>query len=247
MVEGTPVLRPEWPAPCSVHALVTTRQGGVSVGPYESFNLGSQSGDDPMAVLANRKRLRALFKLPGPPFWLQQVHGCRVVRVPCPGEPIADAAWTDRPKVVCAVLTADCLPVLLCDRGGQVVCAVHAGWRGLAGGVLEAAIEALPVPSAEILAWLGPAIGPRAFEVGPAVRSLFIRRQPEADLAFIPSSRRQGAYLADLYELARLCLASTGVVDVYGGGLCTYHASEEYYSYRREGQTGRMVSLIWRD
>ena len=223
------------------------RQGGVSAGPYESFNLGLQSGDNPADVLVNRERLCEHFELPGPPCWIHQVHGRHVIRVPCSGEPIADGAWTDRPKVVCAVLTADCLPVLLCDRAGQVVCAVHAGWRGLADGVLEAAIDALPVLPAEVLAWLGPAIGQRAFEVGPDVRSLFIRRQPEAGLAFLPSPRRKGAYLADLYELARLRLASTGVTAVYGGGLCTYHASEKYYSYRREGQTGRMASLIWRD
>lgn len=242
-----PLLCPEWPAPSSVHALVTTRQGGVSTGLHKSLNLGLRCGDDPIAVFTNRERVRTLCELPNPPCWLRQVHGCGVVRVPQPGEPTADAAWTDRPKVVCAVLTADCLPVLLCDRGGQIVCAVHAGWRGLAAGVLEAAVKALPVPPAKVLAWLGPAIGQQAFEVAPAVRSQFIREQPNASFAFVPSPRRLGAYLADLYALARLRLASAGVGDVHGGGLCTYQGAEQYYSYRRDGQTGRMATLIWRD
>lgn len=240
-------LHPEWPAPPSVHALVTTRRGGASVGPYESLNLGSRCGDDPVAVLENRARLRAHFRLPTSPCWLRQVHGCEVIKAPRYDEPTADAVWTDQAKIVCAVLTADCLPVLLCDRRGLVVCAVHAGWRGLAAGVLEAAIKALPVAPAEVLAWLGPAIGPRAFEVGPEIRSLFVLGQPEARFAFVPSPRRRDAFLADLYELARLRLASVSVEAVYGGGWCTYESSEEYFSYRRDGQTGRMGSLIWRD
>lgn len=239
-------VHPEWPAPPVVHAAVTTRLGGVSVGPFASLNLGAFCGDDPIAVSNNRCRTAVALNLPTPPCWLTQVHGCQVVHLPRFDAPQADAAWTDRRDTVCAILTADCLPVLLCDRSGSIVAAVHAGWRGLAQGVLEAAIRAMPVRTAELLAWLGPAIGPQSFEVGREVRSLFVERQAEAASAFVPVPRRPGIFLADLYALARLRLATAGVFAVFGGDFCTFSNVQSFYSYRRDGRTGRMASMIWR-
>lgn len=233
---------PDWPAPPGVRALVTTRAGGVSAGPYASFNLATHVGDDPAAVTENRRRLRA--HLPGEPLWLAQVHGSGVVRaedaVDCAE---ADAAFTRRAGRVCAVLTADCLPVLLCNDVGTVVCAAHAGWRGLAGGVLEAALRAMGEPPERLLAWLGPAIGPRAFEVGAEVREAFLAHAPEATAAFAP--RSNGKWLADLYRLAEQRLNAAGVARVLGGGHCTFSEAERFYSFRREKTTGRMASLIW--
>jgi len=221
---------------------VTTRAGGVSLPPYDSLNLGDHVGDDPVAVVLNRQRLRAL--LPAEPRWLKQVHGTVVAKADMIVEPVeADAAVSFTAGMVCAVLTADCLPVLFCDRQGTRVAAAHAGWRGLAAGVLEAAAAAMQCPSSDILAWLGPAIGPQAFEVGEEVREAFVRDLPAAARAFTP--RQSGKWLADIYELARLRLARAGVREVYGGGLCTYSDSERFYSYRREKATGRMAALVW--
>jgi YfiH family protein len=237
---------PEWPAPAQVRGLVTTRAGGVSVAPYASLNLAHHVGDDPDAVAENRAWLMAYCRLPEPPRWLTQVHGARAVEAAeVNGDCTADASVTAMPGVVCAVLTADCLPVMLCDRSGSRVGITHAGWRGLAAGVLESAISALGCPAHEIMAWLGPAIGPEAFEVGDEVRSAFLDFDPAADLAFRRSP--WGRWLADIYALARQRLHRCGVHDVYGGEWCTYNDAERFYSYRRDGVTGRMAALIWRE
>jgi len=234
---------PDWPAPANVHALVTTRHGGVSVTPYASLNLGDHVGDDPAAVAANRSKLQA--SLPAEPVWLKQVHGRGIVDADhAMGVPEADGSVVRKPGVVCAVLTADCLPVLLCDRAGTVVAAAHAGWRGLAEGVIEAAVKAMALEAGEILAWLGPAIGPQTFEVGGEVRQIFMAHDPAAELAFVPSAR-EGKWLADIYLLARQRLERIGIKQVYGGGYCTHADIERFFSYRRDGMTGRMASLVW--
>lgn len=234
-------LVPEWPAPPCVRALQTTRLGGVSAPPYDTLNLGTHVGDEPLAVAANRNRLQAL--VPGEPVWLEQVHGTAVVSAETAGcLPVADACVTRRAGAVCVVMTADCLPVLLCDRQGRVVGAVHAGWRGLADGVIEAAVAAMDAPALDILAWLGPAIGPDAFEVGPEVREVFLKHDVAAAAAFIP---RNGKFLADLYLLATQRLHALGITRIYGGGFCTYRDPGRFFSYRRDGPTGRMASLIW--
>lgn len=234
---------PAWPAPANVRALSTTRAGGVGVAPFDSLNLGTHVGDDPAAVSANRARLRAL--LPAEPCWLNQVHGTAVVdAATAPGVPDADGAISRRPGAVCVVMTADCLPVLLCDRAGTVVGAAHAGWRGLQGGVIEATTRAMGVPAGDLMAWLGPAIGPAAFEVGDEVRAAFVAGDPAAAAAFRPAGPA-GKWLADLYLLARQRLAALGITRVYGGDACTFTEATRFFSYRREGRTGRMASLVW--
>lgn len=236
-------LYPDWPAPSNIRSLVTTRRGGFSRPPYDSFNLGDHVGDEPEAVAGNRALLRQY--CPAEPKWLKQVHGVRVARADVMDSPVeADAGLAFRAGKVCAVLTADCLPVLFCDRHGEVVCATHAGWRGLAGGVLEASVMSMQCQPENILAWLGPAIGPQAFEVGDEVREAFIRDLASTEAAFTPSL--PGKWLADLYQLARFRLARAGVSEIYGGGFCTFTDRERFYSYRRDGTTGRMASLIWR-
>lgn len=224
---------PDWPCPPGVKALVTTRAFG---------NLAIHVGDDPVAVQARRDALRAL--LPGEPLWLTQVHGtgCAAAEIAVVGVE-ADAVVARCSGQVCAVLTADCLPVLLCDASGKVVAAAHAGWRGLAAGILEATVAAMDVPGEELLAWLGPAIGPTAFEVGDDVRTAFCSIEKRAETAFVPAT--PGKWLCDLYALARLRLAEVGVTQVYGGGLCTWSDPRRFYSYRRQAVTGRMASLIW--
>jgi YfiH family protein len=235
---------PDWPAPRRVRALVTTRAGGTSRGPYASLNLGAHVGDDPAAVERNRGRLRAV--LPTDPVWLQQVHGAEVVdAATAPPLARADAATARTRHVVCAVLTADCVPVLLAGRDGDAVAIAHAGWRGLAAGVIEAAVARMGVAAASVIAWLGPAIGPRAYEVGSEVRAAFVRRDAAAAAAFAP--RRDDRFLADLFLLARQRLAAAGVAAVYGGGHCTYTEAERFYSYRRDPATGRFASLVWID
>lgn len=235
----------DWPAPKSVRSLVTTRHGGVSTGAYASLNLGDHVDDDPQAVAENRRRVSA--NLPATPLWLNQVHGSKVLdagNTPAGGAPPeADAAFSRRSGVVCSVMTADCLPVLLCDQSGSVVAAVHAGWRGLHAGVLEQTVAAMACPGALLLAWLGPAIGPTAFEVGDDVRMAFVTANNEAEAAF--KALRPGKWLADIYLLARLALARVGVSAVYGGRYCTVHDAARFFSYRRDGATGRMASLIW--
>ena len=235
---------PDWPAPANVRALTTTRVGGFSHGRYASFNLGDHVGDDPDAVARNRALLREALKLPLAPLWLKQVHGTNVVDAASAHISVtADGAWTARPGVVCAVLTADCLPVFLCDRQGTKVALLHAGWRGLAAGVIEAGVRALATPGAELLAWLGPAIGPDSYEVGDDVRDAFLDDDPGAAEAFRPAGA--GRWRADMYVLARRQLRQRGVCAVYGGDRCTRREHGTFYSFRRDGVTGRMASLIW--
>jgi YfiH family protein len=241
---GNDWIVPDWPAPLTVRAVTTTRTGGASHGPWRSMNPAAHVEDDPAAVLANRQRLQALLDLPSTPVWLQQVHGIHIVDAATiePGVE-ADGSWSRCADVVCAVLTADCLPVLLSDRHGECVAAVHAGWRGLAAGVIEAAVSALDVKPSDLLAWLGPAIGPQAFAVGEEVRDAFIAHDPQAAAAFRPGP--DGKLQADLYHLARQRLASVGATAVYGGQDCTYTDEARFFSFRRDGVTGRMASLIW--
>ncbi len=237
-------LTPEWPVAPHVRALVTTRVGGVSLSPYASLNLATHVQDDPQAVAENRRRLALAAGLPQAPRWLEQVHGTTALRADTLGEvACGDAAFTAAPGVVCAVLTADCLPVLLADVEGGEVAAIHAGWRGLVDGVIERTLASLATPRAQLVAWLGPAIGPSAFEVGTEVRDAFIAQDPGAHCAFCPSP--QGRWLADLYTLARRRLAQAGVRSAYGGDYCTFSEPQRFYSYRRDGLTGRMASLIW--
>lgn len=235
-------LTPDWPAPANVRACVTTRAGGVSAEPFDSFNLGDHVGDDPAAVAENRRRLTA--ELGCQPAWLSQVHGVRVAHADPSRVDEADGSWSATPGIACTVMTADCLPALFCDRAGTRVAAAHAGWRGLANGVLEATIDTLGVEPGELLVWLGPAIGPQAFEVGPEVREAFIAQHPQAAEAFVASAN-PGRFMADIYRLARIRLAAKGVEVVYGGGLCTFTDTERFYSYRRNSRTGRLASLIW--
>ena len=235
---------PQWPLASRARALITTRAGGCSHGPYASFNLGSHVGDDPDAVMHNRERLRAV--LPGDPVWLHQVHGTHVVDAATVSDvPTADAAFTNLRHVVCAVQTADCLPVLLSARDGSVVGVAHAGWRGLAAGVLEATLAQMSVHGSEFIAYLGPAIGPQAFEVGGDVLEAFTAHDPAAQIAF--KAKGEGKYHANLYALARQRLAHAGVHEIYGGECCTYSDGERFYSYRRDKITGRMATLIWLD
>ncbi|MBP5970126.1 MULTISPECIES: peptidoglycan editing factor PgeF [Pseudomonas] len=234
-------LTPDWPAPASVRACVTTREGGVSEAPFDSLNLGDHVDDRPEAVAENRRRLTDYFSIK--PAWLQQVHGIAVAQADPGIVATADASWTATPGIACAAMTADCLPALFCNRAGTRVAAAHAGWRGLAAGVLEATLDTLDVPAEDVLVWLGPAIGPKAFEVGPEVREVFINQLPEAAEAFVPSDNA-GKFMADIYLLARLRLAERGVTAVYGGGFCTV-TDPRFFSYRRASRTGRFASLVW--
>lgn len=243
---SSPFVLPDWPAPAGVHALVTTRAGGASVGPWQGLNLGSHVGDDPAHVAVNRAWLRS--HLPSDPLWLNQTHGieCVVVETAL-AVSSADASVSFSAGRVCAILTADCLPVLFCSRDGKVVGAAHAGWRGLLAGVLENALRQMSVPSADVLAWLGPAIGPQTFEVGSEVRAAFIAHDPAAASAFMPKGNDREKWLADIYQLARQRLQAVGITQIYGGYCCTVSDLQRFYSYRRDGTTGRMASLIWRD
>lgn len=235
---------PDWPAPASVRALQTLRSGGASEGPYASLNLGAHVGDAARAVAANRARLRRQAGLPGEPHWLEQVHGTDVVTLPDDASVHrADAAVARTPGQICAVMTADCLPVLLCGVNGGEVAAVHCGWRGLCAGVLENCLAAMQTPPQRLLAWLGPAIGPDAFEVGAEVRDAFLARDGGCESAFRPARRRK--FLADLYALARRRLHRAGVERIHGGGLCTVGEPGRFFSYRRDGRCGRMAALIW--
>lgn len=244
-------IHPTWGAPENVRALSTLRGGGASAPPYDDglggagFNLGTHVGDDPSAVCANRQALRTL--LPSEPAWLNQVHGVTVINAGhAVGTPDADASIATRPGVVCAILTADCLPVLLHDHAGKVVGAAHAGWRGLAGGVLRRTVEAMhDAGAAGINAWLGPAIGPATFEVGDEVRQIFLTQDARAEAAFVSIAASPGKFLADIYHLARLALHDAGVTTVSGGRFCTVSDATRFYSYRRDGRTGRMASLVW--
>ena len=236
------LLLPDWPAPAGVRALQTTRQGGVSSAPFASLNLGDHVGDAELSVVRNRMLLNALF--PSEPVWLAQVHGIAVADADsacC--VPQADACIARHAGAVCVVMTADCLPVLLCDKPGTVVAAVHAGWRGLAADVIEETVAAMRVPPDTLMAWLGPAISQPAFEVGDEVREIFVKADPLVASAF--TSGVQGKWLADIYALARLKLNALGISQIYGGNHCTYYESAQFFSYRRDGVTGRQGTFIW--
>lgn len=238
-------ITPDWPAPGRVKAAATLRTGGVSEGPFASLNLGAHVGDDANAVAENRRLLRQALRLPAEPKWLNQVHGTKVAIASdaATSAPSADASVAFSDGAVCAVLTADCLPVLFCDRAGTRVGAAHAGWRGLVGGVLAETIKALDVPPSELLAWLGPAIEQDAFEVGSEVLEQFVARDPTNAAAFQTNAR--GRWQADIYKLARNELARLGVTSVHGGGFTCFADSEHFFSYRREQRTGRMATLVW--
>jgi polyphenol oxidase len=264
-----PLILPDWPAATNVRAVMTTRAGGVSSPPWESLNLGVHVGDSTASVLENRSRVRKEARLPSEPVWLEQVHGTTVVTL----EPDAaagaddaaagaedgaarsaqraDAAVTKYSGVVCAIQVADCMPVLFASREGSVVGAAHAGWRGLAGGVLDATISAMRVPPSDLVAWMGPAIGPKHFEVGTDVVEAFVQSAPpehraQTQAAFTRIAQGpKDKWLCDLYTLARLRLAAAGIQHIFGGGWCTVAQAEQFFSYRRDGQTGRMAALIW--
>ena len=244
-------LSPCWPAPPAVRALSTLRGSGVSTGRYASLNLGDHVRDAPEAVAENGRRLRVAAGLPAEPIWLAQVHGAGIADLdalpedPARAAPAADGAVTRVPGRICAILTADCLPVIFASEAGDAVAAAHAGWRGLAGGVIEAAVTALGVAPTALLAWLGPAIGPRHFEVGTEVRDELVRDDPDARTAFVPNAR--GRFMADLPRLARRRLERLGVTRIYGGDECTHGQAERYFSHRRDGETGRQATLVWLD
>jgi YfiH family protein len=245
------VLTPEWPAPPNVRAAFTLRSGGVSGPPFDTLNLGAHVGDDPQAVAQNRRLLDVALRLPVEPAWMEQVHGIEVLDLDQPRSSVrtaglagADASFTRRQGRVCVVQVADCLPVLLSARDGSVVAAVHAGWRGLAAGVLEATVRDLAIDPGMLIAWLGPAIGPARFEVGDEVRRAFLAHDAAASSAFIANAR--GRWQCDLAALARARLAALGITAVFGGNWCTYTDALRFFSYRRDGRCGRMAALIWR-
>lgn len=238
--------QPSWPAPAKVGAFITCRGGGFSREPYASNNLGLHVGDDPEAVMRNREQLVRRLGIQRP-FWLEQVHGTEIVEV---GDrqpvPRADASISHRPGSVCAVLTADCLPLLLCDRAGRQVAAVHCGWRGLANGIVAKSVDRFSAPPQDLMAYLGPAISGRHYEVGEEVREALARTVPESNPKFSHAvAGKPGHYLADLYAAARTQLQVLGCSEIYGGDRCTYAEAKSFFSYRRDGVTGRMVSLIW--
>jgi hypothetical protein len=238
------LIEADWPAPPNVRAVATTRTGGASAGAYASLNLGAHVGDDAHAVSENRLRLRSALELPKDPVWLDQVHGTTVVEAAAHDvPPTADASFARSAGRACVVLTADCLPILLCDREGTRVAAAHAGWRGLASGVVESALRAMGVAPDRVLAWLGPAIEQDRFEVGSEVREQFVARSADNAQAFEPNAR--GRWQADLYDLARRELARLGVTQVFGGGFRCYADRDRFFSYRRDGTTGRMATLVW--
>lgn len=234
---------PDWPAPANIRALSTTRNGGFSEGVWGSFNLADHVGDAPLHVRQNRDLLVSALNLPAEPCWLRQVHGCSVLNAADhKSDTACDASFSFDSGQVCAVLTADCLPLLFCTRGGDRVAAVHAGWRGLAAGVIEQAVEKFSCERDQILVWLGPAIGPTAFEVGDDVYTVFTGAWDAGASAFVPQDDK---WLCDIYQLARDRLQRLGIRNIYGGKFCTYHDAARFYSYRRDGTTGRMASLIW--
>lgn len=247
-----PLLPADWPAPPGVHAFTTLRHGaGVSRAPFDTFNLGNRyaaDGDDPATVEANRAALVALAGLPATPHWLRQVHGTDVVRVEAPGpgpgvEPTADAAVTDMPGTVLAILTADCLPVVFAADDGREIAAAHAGWPGLSAGMLEATVAAMRTAPGRLIAWIGPAAGPERYEIGAEVRDRFLAHDARAERAFVPT--RPGHWRVDLPAIARMRLAEVGVERVHGGDLCTMSDPARFFSHRRDARTGRMATLAW--
>jgi polyphenol oxidase len=241
---------PNWPAPANVKALQTMRNGGISAMPYNNLNLGSHVNDNPIHVAQNRQLLSQ--HLPSEPVWLNQVHGVNVVdaaKASC--VPEADASYATRKNVVCVTMTADCLPILLCNQAGTLVASIHGGWRSLCDGVIEATVSNMTVEvnqlmASDLLAWLGPAIGPNAFEVGAEVRAQFIQKDPQAESAFKPHGDK---WRGDLYQIATQRLNKLGITQIYGGGQdkdwCTFTDKENFFSFRRDGDTGRMATLIW--
>lgn len=241
MLNKDHLIWPDWPAPVHVKALQTTRNGGYSQAPYHSLNLGDHVKDNPILVSQNRQLLNQY--VPSEPVWLNQVHGIQVIDAAFSGcLESADASFSRKKNVVCVTMTADCLPVLLCDTQGTVVAAVHAGWRSLCDGVIEQTLKAIALEGSLIMAWLGPAIGPQAFEVGGEVRAQFIAQDAQAEQAFQPAGDK---WLGDLYQIAKQRLNNMGVTQIYGGDDCTYANPERYFSFRRDGETGRMASMIW--
>ena len=254
MLKNNNFIIPDWPATINVHALQANRyaafgdgvKNGFSLAPYDSFNLGSHVGDNPIHVAHNRQLLSQF--LPSEPVWLNQVHGINVVdaaNTDC--LPDADASYTSRKNVVCVTMTADCLPILLCDQAGTAVASIHAGWRSLCDGVIEATVAKMPAKSADLMAWLGPAIGSIAFEVGFEVREQFIAKDAKSERAFKPhgKNQEQEKWLADIYKIATQRLNNCGITQIYGGGECTFTDEKRFFSFRRDGVTGRMASLIW--
>ncbi len=248
-IEPVRLIQPQWPAPANVHAFSTTRGGGYSLGAWAGLNLADNCGDNSAHVQKNRHLLRQVTTLPGDPVWLRQIHGTTVINAagesadPGTEPPQADASFSTRPGIVCGILTADCLPVLFCEHHGRKVAAAHAGWRGLAVGVLEQTVLAMQVPAANLLAWLGPAIGPLAYEVGDDVRDNFIAADSRAEAAFSVSVN--GRWMADLQALAAARLRHLGISNIHASNSCTYQNPEDFYSYRRDGTCGRMASCIW--
>jgi YfiH family protein len=246
MTNNIELITPNWCAPPGVHACTTTRIGGVSAAPFNALNLATHVHDAPQSVGENRRRLMAALALPAEPFWLNQVHGTTVASPGIGTLPDADAAFTNQPDTVLAILTADCLSVVFARKDGGEIAAAHAGWRGLAAGILEATLAKFSVPAEHIEVWLGPAIGPAFFEVGEEVRHAFVSRHLEDAAGFAPS-HLPGKYQADLFQLARLRLLRAGVRAISGGGVCTFSEAARLFSYRRDqGHTGRMATLIWR-
>jgi len=237
-------LQPDWPAPSHVHAVTTLRSGGVSGGVFSSLNPAMHVGDEAHLVHVNRQQIKEMLALPSEPVWLEQIHSNRVVAA-AKSQLLqqADASYTDLAGVVCAVMTADCLPLLLCDVDGTQVAAIHAGWRGLLAGIIGNTVACLK--NRDLLVWLGPAIGPESFEVGAEVRAAFLEKSAEFSSAF--KEQDNGKWLADIYQMARIELQALGINKVFGGNFCTVTEQDRFYSYRRDKVTGRMATLIWRD
>jgi hypothetical protein len=237
-------LLPDWPAPESVRAAVTTRQSGASSAPYDSFNLGDHVGDKSRHVAQNRQQLITALQLPGSPLWLQQVHSTTVWQAEADStQRVADAIIARSRQTVCAILSADCLPLLLCSQDGDEVAAIHVGWRGLAQGIIQNTIRQLKTPAGQMMVWMGPAIGPAAYEVDQPVHERFVHHNSALASCFTRS--RAGHWQMDIYAIARQILGSLGVTHIYGGEHCTYSDSDLFFSHRRDGTTGRMASLIW--
>ena len=239
------IIIPDWPVSAAVKALTTTRLGGVSSGRYRSNNLATHVGDDIACVERNRNRLARSSQLPSEPVWLNQVHGTKILSLPNVSVEAADASYTAYKGIVCAVLTADCLPVLLTNRQGTEIAAIHAGWRGLLNGILEKSVARFQALPENMIAWLGPAISSQYFEVGDEVRTMFMEKDTQAQLAFHAAAADK--WMADLYLLAKQRLANCGVAGVYGGDFCTFADEQRFYSYRRDNVCGRMATLIWLD
>lgn len=246
MEQKIPVILPTWNVPPQIKGFTTMRQGGVSQAPFDSLNLGSHVQDDPQAVALNRQRLVEQHHLPHAPIYLNQTHSTKVIRLPYSGQDLeADAVYTNQPNQVCLVMTADCLPVLFCSQDGTEVAAAHAGWRGLCDGVLEQTVKQFSCPPNEIMVWLGPAISQQAFQVGQEVIDQFCAFDPQAEQAFVPDPTTRGKFLGNLYQIAQQRLNKVGITQISGGDYCTYTDEQRFFSYRREGKTGRMATLVW--